>query len=182
VRAYGEVCRRFHEGRVPYVIVGVFGANLHAQQAGLVVTTADCDLLLPPDPKVLARALRVLRKLRFTLSAGGEGIPDEDPVLMDGIVRARACVQAVRGIVRIDLALEIAGYTFERLWNRRRRFRLGGAVVHVAPLEDILRSKELAGRDKDKLFLATYRDALEQLLDPKPLARGAPARRRRREK
>ncbi|MEK7470169.1 MAG: hypothetical protein AAB074_22595 [Planctomycetota bacterium] len=34
----------------------------------------------------------------------------------------------------------------------------------MAPLSDILRSQGLAGRPKDRLFLATCKDALDQLL------------------
>jgi hypothetical protein len=90
----------------------------------------------------------------------------EDPVVLAGVVRARACVRATRARARIDLPLEIAGFSFRQLWRKRRRFRVGGTSVWVAPLRDILRSKELAGREKDRLFLALYRDALEQLLRP----------------
>jgi hypothetical protein len=36
--------------------------------------------------------------------------------------------------------------------------------VPTARLLHIVQSKEAAGRDKDRLFLATRRDALEQLL------------------
>jgi len=34
----------------------------------------------------------------------------------------------------------------------------------LAPLARAIESKHATGRDKDKLFLATHRDALEQLL------------------
>jgi len=36
--------------------------------------------------------------------------------------------------------------------------------IPVARLLHIVTSKHAAGRDKDRLFLATHRDALEQLL------------------
>lgn len=170
-RPYAEVCRRLRLARVPYVIVGVFGASLHAQRAGLVVTTADCDILLPADVKVLGRANRVLRGLGFELEAGVEPLPDDDPVVLAGVVRARACLRAFREKAQVDLPLQIAGYEFADLWPKRRRFRLQGVEVNVASLEHILRSKELAGRPKDRLFLATYKDALEQLLRPRPLPR-----------
>jgi hypothetical protein len=41
---YVEVCRRFENARIRYVIVGVFGINLYAQQFGEIITTADCDV------------------------------------------------------------------------------------------------------------------------------------------
>jgi hypothetical protein len=168
VNPYVEALGSLARARVPYVVVGAFGANLYGEQAGIVIRTLDCDLLLPADEKILARALKRLRRLRFRLEAGGEPLPDEDRVVLKGIVRARACVRAVRGACTIDLPLEIAGCAFKDLWKKRRRFRLGGIGVNVAPLEMILKSKERAGREKDLLFLATYQDALKQLLGPKP--------------
>lgn len=163
MHAYVEVCCLLGKARVPYVIVGAFGVNLYAERAGLVVSTLDCDFLLPPDAGALARALDALQAHGYDFEAGGEPfLPD--PELLQGVVRARANIVARKQGIQIDLALEIAGCDFPSLWKRRRRFKVESAVMCVAPLEDILRSKKLAGRPKDRLFLETYRDALEKLL------------------
>ena len=53
---------------------------------------------------------------------------------------------------------------FDTVWNGRRHFTLDGVDIPVAQLLDIVTSKHAAGRDKDRLFLATHREALEQLL------------------
>lgn len=58
----------------------------------------------------------------------------------------------------------MAGYDFETVWKERRDFAIEGVIVPVARLLHIVTSKHAAGRDKDRLFLATHRDALEQLL------------------
>jgi len=166
---YARVFLSLARARVPYLVVGAYGVNLYGEQAGIIIRTEDCDLLLPPDARILARANRTLRNLKFALEAGDEPLPDDDRVVLAGIVRARACVRAFHRKTRIDLPLQIAGYEFADLWPKRRTFRVGGVEVNVAPLEDILRSKELAGRPKDQLFLVTYKDALDQLLRPKPL-------------
>jgi hypothetical protein len=50
------------------------------------------------------------------------------------------------------------------VWNARREFMIDDVPIPVARLLHIVTSKHAAGRDKDKLFLATHRDALEQLL------------------
>jgi hypothetical protein len=165
---YLRVCRELEKARVPYLIVGAFGANLYAREVGAVLTTLDCDLLLPADPAVLGRAVGVLRTLRYRLEAGGEPV-DIDPALMRGIVRAGACVRAVKKTVQIDLPLSIAGCRFKSLWRNQHRLKAGGVLLRVAPLRDILRSKKLADRPKDRLFLATYEDALRQLLGPRSI-------------
>lgn len=60
--------------------------------------------------------------------------------------------------------LVMKGFEFEAVWNQRRVFSIEGVELPVARLLHIVQSKQAVGRDKDKLFLATYRDALEQLL------------------
>jgi hypothetical protein len=44
--AYVEVCERFEEHGIRYVLVGVFAINFYARQVGEVITTADCDILI----------------------------------------------------------------------------------------------------------------------------------------
>jgi hypothetical protein len=66
--------------------------------------------------------------------------------------------------LQADLSLVMEGFTLDTVWNERRVFKIEGVDVPTARLLHIIQSKEAAGRDKDRLFLATHRDALEQLL------------------
>lgn len=161
---YVEACAALRRAGVRYVIVGVFGINFYARDAGSVFTTADCDLLLPADAATLRKALVALRRRGFRFEAGGEPLPEADPVVLKGIVRARANVIARKGGERMDLALGIAGCGFNALWRKRRRFKAEGVTLNVGPLADLVASKEKAGRPKDRVFLETYRAALEELL------------------
>lgn len=173
MRAYVEICKGFDQARVPYVIVGAYGINIYAESVGAVVTTLDCDFMLPPNTATLARAVRVLRRLGFRLQAGNEPLVDDTPSSLEGIVRFRANIVGHRKSARVDLALSIAGCRFSSLWKKHRRFRVYGRTIRVAPLAEMLRSKQLADRPKDRLFLETYRDALAPLLaaDKKPKPR-----------
>lgn len=56
------------------------------------------------------------------------------------------------------------GFDFETVWNERRDFVIEGVPVPTARLLHIVELKQATGRDKDKLFLATHLDALQQLL------------------
>lgn len=56
------------------------------------------------------------------------------------------------------------GFDFETVWNGRRVFTLEGVDIPVARLLHIVQSKHAVGRDKDRLFLATHREALQELL------------------
>jgi hypothetical protein len=60
------------------------------------------------------------------------------------------------------------GFDFDAVWRERRAFRVEDVAVPVARLTHIITSKHAAGRDKDRLFLATHREALEELLRREP--------------
>ncbi|MEQ1911563.1 MAG: hypothetical protein ABMA15_22290 [Vicinamibacterales bacterium] len=88
-----------------------------------------------------------------------------DRRLAERVVDRRALTRATAPDVLFDLALVMAGFDFETVWEERRIFRLDDVDVPVARLLHIIQSKHAAGRDKDKLFLAIHREALEQLLE-----------------
>jgi hypothetical protein len=67
--------------------------------------------------------------------------------------------------LEVDLTLTMKGFDFEVVWTERRVFTVDDVDVPVARLLHIVTSKHAAGRDKDRLFLATHREALQELLD-----------------
>ena len=69
-----------------------------------------------------------------------------------------------RSELEVDLTLVMAGFDFEAVWNERRTFVVDAVEIPVARLIHIVTSKHTVGRDKDRLFLATHREALEELL------------------
>ena len=58
----------------------------------------------------------------------------------------------------------MAGFTFEEVWSERRTFLVEGVEIPVARLAHIVQSKAAAGRDKDRLFLATHEERLRALI------------------
>jgi hypothetical protein len=161
---YIEVCKKFAENGIRYVIVGVFGINFYARQAGEIITTADCDILIPAEFPIFRKALQLLAAMEFALQAGGEPLPDLDPVVLKGILRARAVVRADRADARIDLCTRIAGVRFSDLWKNRREFVLEGVNINVGQLQQLIKSKRAANRPKDELFLEQYKEAIQSML------------------
>ena len=161
---YIEVCKRFADDGIRYVIVGVFGINFYARQAGEIITTADCDILVPADFPVFRKALQLLAAMEFGLQAGSEPLPDFDPVVLKGILRARAVVRADRADARVDLCTRIAGVRFSELWKNRREFVLEGVNINVGRLQHLIKSKRAANRPKDELFLEQHKDAIQSML------------------
>ena len=151
---------------VRFLVIDVSGANFYGPQGQAVFVTEDIDLFLPDDPDNLLAAWNACHECGLSLSAGTEPL-DEPPDrwLAERVVERRALTRAsgANGLL-VDLTLVMAGFDFHTVWAERRIFRIDDVEVPTARLRHIIESKHAAGRDKDKLFLATHKDALEQLL------------------
>ena len=64
----------------------------------------------------------------------------------------------------IDLTLVMTGFSFAEVDAAKVPFLVDGVTGPVARLAHIVRSKTLAGRAKDQLFLTSYRALLDRLL------------------
>ncbi len=158
--------------RVRFLISGVAGANYYARAAGMVFTTEDRDLFLPPDADNLVRAWAACEAAGLSLWVGNEPLDmPRDDQLARAVIDRRAGTTALgEQELQVDLTLVMAGFNFEEVWPRRRTFVVDGVPIPVALLTDIVQSKANVGRPKDRLFLATHEDAIRQLLGPSPLA------------
>jgi len=162
------LARALHERAVRYVLIGVGGANYYALGGSTVFTTQDRDLFLAPDPDNLIRCWEACEAAALELWAGEEPLDSpRDRWLAERLIERRAVVKATgTGDLQVDLTLVMAGFAdFETVWNERRTFLIDGVEVTVARLLHIVQSKHAAGRDKDRLFLATHREGLQELLD-----------------
>ena len=150
------------------MLIGVGGANYYAHDGPTVFTTEDRDLFLPCDPDNLVRCWEACETARLELWAGNEPLDSpRDRWLAERVIERRAAVKATDyNELHVDLTLVMAGFDdFEAVWAERRTFRIDDADVSVARLLHIVKSKYSVGRDKDRLFLATHREALQALLD-----------------
>lgn len=152
--------------KVRYLVTGVWGANYYAPTGSAMSTTLDRDLFLPPDPDNLLAAWRVCETNGFTLFNGMEPLDMPcDIALARTVVERRALIRAADGAgTDVDLSLIMSGHDFEVVWAARRIFEVEGIAIPVARLAHIVESKAAAGREKDRLFLATHREALESML------------------
>ena len=160
------LCRILAQRSVRYLLIGVSGANLYTPVPGTTFVTQDYDLFLPPDPGNLERAWAACEKCSLDLWLGGEplGRP-RDTWLAEQMVARRALTRVTGpNDLQVDLTLVMKGFEFEAVWREHRPFVVDGVAIPTARLLHIVQSKHAADRDKDRLFLATHKDALEQLL------------------
>lgn len=161
-----RLIRELDVRHVRYALIGVAGANHYALGASMTFQTRDQDLFLPPDPANLVEAWNACEHVGLELTCSGEPLDrPRDTWLAERIVGMRALTRATDGKdLLIDLTLVMAGFEFDEVWRERREFLVEGATLHVARLTHIVRSKTLANRPKDRLFLETHSAELRELL------------------
>ena len=132
--------------QVAYVLIGALAARLY----GFPRVTADADLTPAPDRANLERLAAALRELNAKVytEAVPEGLAFDCSA--DMLQRAELWNLVTRA-GRVDLAFRPAGTEgYEDLARNAVHFDVFGTDLTVARLEDILRSKEAAGRPKDR--------------------------------
>jgi hypothetical protein len=143
--------------RVRYVAVGDFAAIVH----GSAHITTDLDVVPDPDLPNLERLADAIRELgaRVRPDTGSLSFQATGPALA-----ASATWSLTTRFGDLDITFEPAG-TGGYADLRRDALRLTvaeGVKATVASLEDVVRSKEAAGRDKDRLSLPVLRRILEE--------------------
>ncbi|OHV48818.1 hypothetical protein BCD48_14375 [Pseudofrankia sp. BMG5.36] len=150
------------EHEVRYAIVGGVGARLQ----GTPYVTGDLDIVPDPDPANLDRLARALSS-EVTMKKHA----DSTDYLPHPVVRREeffaeyfAMYQTPHG--PLDVLIELPGVgPFDAIMRSARRYDLAGygLSIYVASLEDIIRSKETAGRTKDLILLPILYEAADQL-------------------
>jgi hypothetical protein len=159
------LARELRERDVRFVVIGVAGANYYALDAGTLFATEDRDLLLPLDPGNLVQCWSACDALGYELWSETDPLDrPRDGLLAERVVERRALTRARHADARFDLTLVMQGFDFETVWQERRTFTVDDVDIPVARLLHIVESKHAAGRDKDRLFLAAHREALQELM------------------
>lgn len=65
--------------------------------------------------------------------------------------------------IRIDISTCVPGLEFGEAWTRATTGRLAGIPVKFLCIEDLLRAKEAAGRDKDQADIRAIRRRIQKM-------------------
>lgn len=141
-----------------FVLVGALAARLH----GFPRVTADADITPARDPDNLERLAAALHELdaRIFTERVPEGLPfDCSPQML-----ARAELwNLVTTAGRLDIAFAPSGTAgYEDLAPSAVHFEVYGVELLAARLEDIIRSKEAAGRPQDRQDVIVMREMLKR--------------------
>ena len=154
-----EILRVLEAHGVRYVLIGGLAATLH----GSPHVTTDADVTPQRDPANLRRLAEALDDLDARVRT--EGVPGGLPFDRSAAMLSRvSLLNLTTRAGDLDLTFEPAGTRgFEDLLRDAIHLDIRGINVPVASLADVIRSKEAAGREKDRLTLPTLRRLLERL-------------------
>lgn len=143
---------------VEYVIVGGLAASLH----GSPHVTTDIDITPKPEPTNLERLSAALKELNAKIRFDKE--PFAVPFDHDAAALTRANVwNLTTDHGDLDICFVPVGTEgYEDLHRDAEHVSLDSITVQVASLADVVRSKEAAGRPKDRIVLFTLRRLLEE--------------------
>jgi predicted nucleotidyltransferase len=147
--------------RLDAVLIGNAAAALH----GAPVTTIDLDFMIRDTPANQRKLKRIAKEL--------------DAVIYRPFYPASDLYRIMREStgLQFDFMPRVSGVaSLESLRSRATTIQFGEHALRVAALEDIIRSKEAAGRPRDLAVLPDIRRVVRE----RAPAYGAPKRRRKR--
>lgn len=156
-----EILRVLRDHSVRFVLVGGYAAVVH----GSPYVTTDIDVVPERSEDNLARLSAALDDLHARVWSSGEpaGIPFGHDARSLGDARVW---NLVTDHGRLDLTFEPSGTTgYADVARDAIRLTILGVEVDVASLADVIRSKEAAGRAKDRLVLPALRELLAEFGD-----------------
>lgn len=154
---YVELFRELQRFDVRYLLIGGVAVNLH----GIGRLTADVDLMLALDADNLAKFVKAGEALGLKPVIPVAFADVANPELVEGWIEQKGMLAlALRPPDKAAPTLDILVrpvVPFEEAYGRRVERSLGGAVVAVASIEDIIRLKTGTGRKKDEADIAALR-------------------------
>lgn len=126
-----------------YLVVGGYAVMLYTEPR----YTRDLDLAVSAEPDDVAPLRKALAEFGFPLS-------DE---AADELTKPNRMISIGRPPSRIDFLNQIRGIDFHQAWERRKTVDIDGVEVAFVSLEDLIRSKQAAGRPQDLIDLEHLR-------------------------
>lgn len=153
-----EIFAALERHGVRFVVIGGVAAILH----GASHVTTDVDIVPEEGRDNLARLSAALKELNARIRVVGEpeGIPFDHSA--ESLARVRIW-NLVTDRGNLDLTFVPSGTRgYDDLVRDAEPMTVRGVEVPVASLADVIRSKEAAGRERDRLALPTLRRLLER--------------------
>jgi hypothetical protein len=154
-----EILEVLERHRVRYVVIGGLAAEIH----GSPYITSDVDVTPARDRENFARLAAALRELEAKLRVPDLDAPLEVPLDERSFDQGTTWTYVTKHGYLDVAPLPDGTKGYDDLRRGATREQLTDSVqVSVAALADVIRSKEAAGREKDRAVLPELRQVLER--------------------
>jgi hypothetical protein len=154
---FEEIIKKLNDNNVRYLVVGGVAANLHGYQR----STGDLDIVLALDDgnlKLFALVVEDL-KLQPRLPVCLKDFADKDKRdswINEKNMKAFALYNPKNWIEHLDVVIDYP-VDFESAYENRNTIKDGSLEAPVICIEDLIKMKEYANRERDKIDLAVLR-------------------------
>ncbi len=133
---FREFLKLLNETGVEYLVIGGYAVVMH----GYVRATGDIDIWVNNTTRNAERIVAALERFGFeSLKLQTKDFEKPDNVIQLGYPP-----------YRIDLLTSIEGMRFDECYKKRKRVNVSkGLIVNVIDLENLKKSKRIAGRPRD---------------------------------
>lgn len=126
--------RSLNRNHVRYLLIGGMAAVLY----GSPRVTKDTDIFIKADIENTERLLKALREINF----GTAHLTTPQKIIKNE-------VNIFKDYIRLDVLTKIKGIKFEDTWQRRKAKRIKGVRIFLIDIDDLIISKQAAGRSLD---------------------------------
>jgi predicted nucleotidyltransferase len=139
-----DLLRLFNQYQIRCLIVGGYAVMKYTEP----FYTKDMDIWVEPEAENAKRAYRALVEV---------GAPMAD-LTADDLTQPHIVFQFGMAPARVDVMTTIDALTFPEAWKNRVEAHLSGIPISIISLQDLIRNKEAASRDSDRLHLKSLRE------------------------
>jgi hypothetical protein len=148
---YQSIIEKMNEENIEYLVAGGIAVNLY----GYIRATMDLDILMVLDDINIGKFIKIVKDL---------GYKPRVPVSLDDFSNAAArqkwmrekgmkvfsVYNPVNAMEHVDVLLE-ESIDIRKAFERREVVRSGDLAINLVHIDDLIRLKEIAGRERDKI-------------------------------
>lgn len=147
---------------VKYLVGGGIAVNLY----GIERATADIDIILKLDKENLLRFIDVAKELGLKpkIPVKVEDLMDEEK-RKDWIVNKGMTVFSLydpkKPFFLLDIFVDVP-FNFDEVYKKRKKIKFMDTIIHVVPIDDLIKMKEKSDRAQDRADIFYLRKILKE--------------------
>jgi predicted nucleotidyltransferase len=129
-----SLLKSLQDHKVRFVIIGAAAFPVH----GYARATLDTDIFIQPSENNAGKCLTALKDFGYDVSQ----------ITAAELLKKKTLIRQY--LVEVDIHPYVTGVSFQGVWKRKVKDKIGKAETYFASLDDLIKMKRAAGRPKDR--------------------------------